>query len=111
MAATLDYDHSTGSPRIMPAMLIALVSGPALAVGAAVFGCSLALDSWPLSPANLSYSITWGAVCGVVGGLLTALLAGALRRTATWVSFVGTLVVATVSGGSLFAYASMLAAV
>src|SRR5688572_6609102 len=112
MAATLDYDPSTGSPRrLMPAVLIALVGGPALAVGAAVAGCSLALDSWPLSPANLSYSINWGAVCGVVGGLLTALLAGAFRRTGTWISVVGSLVVAAVSGVSLFVYASMLAAV
>src|SRR5687768_9348514 len=110
--ATLDYDHMTGGPRrLMPAMLIALVSGPALAVGAAVLGCSLALDSWPLSPANLNDSIIWGAVFGVFGGLLTAVVAGARRRTATWVSVGGSLVIAAMSGGSLFVYASMLAAV
>ncbi len=112
MVATHDYDRSTRGPRrLMPAMLIALVGGPALAVVAAISGCSLALDSWPLSLPNLSYSITWGAVCGIAGGLLTALVAGALRRNVVWISFVGSIVVAIVSGGSLFLYASMLAAV
>ena len=97
--------------RLVLAMFIALSGTPALAVGAAVTGCSLALDSWPLSPPNLSYSITWGAVCGVAGGLLTALVAGAIRRKAIWISLAGSIVTAAASGGSLSLYASMLAAV
>src|ERR671912_409244 len=112
MAATLGYGRSTDSPRrLLPAVLLALVSAPALGVGAAVFGCSWALDSWPLSPANLSYSVSWGAVWGIVGGLLTVLIAAAFRRAAIRVSVVGSLVVAALSGASLFVYALMLAAV
>ena len=112
MATTLDYESSTRTRRgLMPAMLIALVCGPVLAAGSAVLSCSLALHSWPLSPANLSYSITWGAACGVVGGLLTALVAGARRRSATRVSVGGCVVIAAASGSLLFGYASMLAAV
>ncbi len=112
MVAAHDHDHSTGSPRrFIPAVLIALTGGPAFAIVAAIGGCSLALDSWPLSVANLRYSITWGAVCGIAGGLPTALIASANRRNAVWVSVAGSLVVAAVSGGSLALYALMLAAV
>ena len=59
MVATHDYVRSTRDPcRLMPVMVVALVGGPTLTVVAAVSGCSVALDSWPLSLPNLSYSIT-----------------------------------------------------
>jgi hypothetical protein len=81
-----------------------------MAMGAAVLGCSMALDSWPLSWANMSYALWWGVMFGVIGGCLTGALTWMFRAAAWWVCGTGLLSVSMASGGTLFVYASMIAA-
>jgi hypothetical protein len=79
-------------------------------IAAAVYGCQSALGTWPLSPANLNYSIGWGAAFGLPGGLLASLLLVVLPGARIPICAAVSFLVVAASGVSLFVYTAMLAA-
>ena len=92
----LDYSgpSSKPPPRLLPAMLIALVGGPFGCAGAAVVGCS-GVVGWPLSSTTLFECATGGGVVGMVGGGVVAIIARVFRSSALPISIVGVLVLSS----------------
>jgi hypothetical protein len=93
VAEMLDYSGPSAKPppRLLPAMLIALVGGPLGCAGAAIMGLS-GVVGWPLSWTNLLESAAAGGVVGLVGGGFVAIIARAFRSSALPISIVGVLV-------------------
>ena len=88
----LDYaSPSRKKSPLWPAMLVALLGTPLGCASAGVLGCA-GLVGWPLSTINFVESASFGAVVGVIGGILVAAVARACGSAALPISIVGAVV-------------------